>query len=252
MGLGRVSVLEVDPDLGARIDRARFERARTRCTAELMIPDRESWPPASVEAAAELFGFLVLRGVVLQRTRLAGRETVDLLGPGDVVRPWGPLDDFAELLNPSRWQLLDDVALAALDGQFLEEATPWPELVIALAERNARHGCSLLNRLAVAQIPRVETRLRVVLWDLAARFGRVGREGVLVPLRLRHDVLGGLVSTSREAVSRGMAGLQRDGVLVREPRGWLLRGGPPPETFVVEHDDRDNARAAAARSTREV
>lgn len=253
MDLGRIRVLEADPDLGAHIRRDLFERARLSCTVELTIPGREAWPPPSVERATELLGFLVLRGVVLQRTHLAGRETVDIFGPGDVVTPWGPLDDFAELLNPSRWQLIDDVALGVLDRQFLEEATPWPELVTALAERNARHGRSLISRLAVAQIPRVETRLRIVLWDLADRFGRVGREGVLLPLRLRHDVLAGLVSSSREAASRAVGGLQRDGLLVREPRGWLLRGGPPPETFAVEHDDvdgLDDAQPAAPGPTR--
>ena len=205
--VSRIRVLDADPDLGAGIRRDLFEQARRRCTAELSVPGGE-WPPAGVPANGDVFGFLVLGGAVLQRVRVAGRETVDLFGPGDVVRPWGPIDDFAELLNPSRWQLLDDVELAVLDRQFLEEARPWPEVIAALGGRIARHVCSLLNRLAVAQIPRVETRLRVVLWDLADRFGRVNRDGVLLPLQLRHDVLAGLVSASREAASRAVAGLQ--------------------------------------------
>ncbi len=248
MFAGRVRVLEADPDLGATLPSDQYEHAMARCTAELSVPGRGAWPPADVGVArVQVFGFLVLRGAVLQRLRVAGRETADLFGPGDVVRPWGPLDAFAELLNPSRWEVMDGAELAVLDRAFLEQAGNFPEIMTALGDRTARHVCSLLSRLAVAQIPRVDTRLRLVLWDLADRFGSVTRDGVLLPLRLRHDVLAGLVSSSREAVSRAVGSLERRGILARGARGWLLLGGPPDELFTV--DERRPQPRLATRST---
>jgi CRP/FNR family transcriptional regulator, cyclic AMP receptor protein len=233
--MGRVRILELDPGLGGGLDRPSFEAARSRCTAQLMVLGRGSPAPAALDSeATQQFGFLVVNGVVLQRLQLVARETVDLLGPGDVARPWTALNDVTQRVTPTHWQVLERVKLAALDRVFLEEAAPWPELSAALADRVARPMRSLLLRLAVAQIPQLETRLRVVLWDLADRFGRVGREGVLVPLQLRHDVIAGLVSASRAAVSRKLSTLEREGALGRDGRGWWLYQGPPAELFSLE------------------
>jgi CRP/FNR family transcriptional regulator, cyclic AMP receptor protein len=244
--IGRVRILELDPDLGEELEGERFEAARVRCTAELVSPLTGSpWPPASDRTeAGEHFGFLVVRGTIVHRLRLAGRGTVDIVGPGDVVRPWAAPEDIAELVNPSRWQLLDEVELPALDRVFLQEAARWPALLVALANRIGRRTRSLLLRLAVAQIPQLETRLRVVLWDLADRFGRVRQDGILLPVRLRQDVVAALVSASRSAVSRKLASLQREGVLERVPRGWLLCAGPPPELFALEDGLHEGRRVA--------
>lgn len=245
---GRVRILEVDPDLGEELERPSFEAARARCTAELVIPTGgSSWPTAADRPeAAEQLGYLVVRGTVLHRLQLARRSTVDLLGPGDIARPWAGREDIAELVNPSRWQLLEEVELAALDRVFLQEAARWPELSVAIANRIGRRLRSLLLRLAVAQIPQLETRLRVVFWDLADRFGRVRREGVLLPLRLRQDVLAALASATRSAVNRKLAALQRDGILERVPAGWLLHAGPPAELFTLEAGRRAGERVLAA------
>lgn len=231
--VGRVRILNIDPELGAGLDRSSFELARRRCTAELIVARRGSSWPAAVDAGAQAnqIGFLVVQGTVLHRLRLAGRDAVELLGPGDFVRPWPAEDDMAELLNPSRWELLDDVEFAGLDSVFAEQARQWPELSVALSQRLERRLRSLMLRLAVARIRRLETRLRIVLWDLADRVGRVDREGVFVPVRLRQDVLGGLVSATRPAVGRALAELQQQGAVKRDRRGWRLAGDPPAELF---------------------
>jgi CRP/FNR family transcriptional regulator, cyclic AMP receptor protein len=235
---GRVRVLDLDPDLGEGLDGRRFEAARARCTAGRAVVTGRTLlkGEAARPAASEQFGYLVLRGTILQRLTLAGRATVDLLGPGDVVRPWGGVEDISELVNPTRWQPLSEVDLAALDRVFLIEAAPWPEISVALANRVGRRVRSLLLRLAVAQIPQLETRLRVVLWDLADRFGHVHRDGVLLALRLRQDVVAALVSASRSAVNRKLASLERHGDIESTSRGWLLRAGPPPELFAPDAD----------------
>jgi CRP/FNR family transcriptional regulator, cyclic AMP receptor protein len=231
--VGRVRVLECDRDLGAFLEPSSFQRACMTCTAEL-ISARPGpvWPPeVDPREQAGHAGFLLLSGTLLHRLRLAGRNTVELLGPGDVVRPWPAPDDFGDLLNPGRWELLGEVALAGLDRVFGQQASAWPGLSAALAQRRERRLRSVLLRLAAAQIPALETRLRVVLWDLADRFGRVDRDGVLLPLRLHHDVLAGLTCASRESVGRALGALAQHGAVRRDPLGWRLAEGPPPELF---------------------
>jgi CRP/FNR family cyclic AMP-dependent transcriptional regulator len=169
--------------------------------------------------------------------RFADHEAVDLIGPGDLIRPWPALDAYAELFVDSRWQVFDTVELAGLDRRFLHEAQPWPEVMIALSERAARHGRSLVLRLAMSQIWPVAARVHVALWHLADRFGRVDSGGVLVPLRLSHEVIAELVGVHRETVSRSLKELAERGVVVRDRRGWRLCGGSPAELLPLERAD---------------
>jgi CRP/FNR family transcriptional regulator, cyclic AMP receptor protein len=233
--LRRVRVLELDPELGAALDENAFVQARERCTAQtvtLSAGRRWSVDPGD---ALEHIGFLVLRGVLLYRLRLAGRETVDLVGAGDLIRPWPPVDEYAELFTASRWQVLEPAELAVLDIRFMHEAAPWPEVLIALAERMAWHARSFELRLAISQMRQLTSRLQVILWHLADRFGRVDRYGVFVPLPLSREVLAELVGARREPVSRRLKELAERGTVVRDRRGWRLCGAPPAELSAIDN-----------------
>ena len=235
MNRGRIRLLELDPDLAPTLSGEAVGRASVCVTAKLIGLDRGRreclFDP---QEAFDHYGLLVLAGVLLYRLRLAGRETVDLLGPGDLVRPWPALDEYAELFTESRWQALQPVQLAALDRRFLREAAPWPELLIALSERTAGHARSLALRLAISQIPQLASRVQVMLWQLADRFGRVDRDGILVPVRLSHEVIAELVSARRETVSRRLKELAERGLVLPDRRGWRLCGAPPPELLALE------------------
>lgn len=240
--LRSIRVLELDPELGTALDEDAFVQARKRCTAQtvsLAASRRWSVDPGD---ALEHIGLLVLRGVLLYRLPLAGRETIDLVGAGDLVRPWPPVDEYAELFTASRWQVLESAELAVLDIRFLREAARWPELLIALTERMSWHARSLELRLAISQMPQLSSRLQVMLWHLADRFGRVDRQGVLVPLHLSREVLAELIGARREAVSRRLKELADLGAVVPDRRGWRLGGLPPPELSAIEphgrHDER--------------
>jgi CRP/FNR family transcriptional regulator, cyclic AMP receptor protein len=236
--LGRIRVLEADRELGAALDRASFASASECCTARwTALTPRIRWSPHDPHEGEDQFGLLVVQGVLLHRLGISGRETVDLLGPGDLIRPWPALDEYAELFTDSRWQVLEPVELAGLDRRFLREAAPWPELLVALAERTAQHARSLALRLALSQIPQFEYRVQVMLWQLADRFGRVDRNGILVPLRLSHGVIAELVSVRRETVSRRLKELAERGVIVPDRHGWRLFGAPPAELLALARPD---------------
>ena len=88
---------------------------------------------------------------------------------------------------------------------------------------------------AVTHLTRVDDRLLVLMWFLAERWGRVRPEGVVVPLKLTHQLLAALVGAKRPSVTTALGELTAAG-LDRAPRRRLLaaarraaRGtGPPP------------------------
>jgi CRP/FNR family transcriptional regulator, cyclic AMP receptor protein len=221
----RVSVLSLDPDLAELLEGEAIEQARARCTAELVaLPSGWLPKPLAVAGASDCLGLLVLSGVLVYRVSVAGRETVDLVGPGDLIRPWHPAVEYGD---PGAWRALGPVHLGCLDRQFIRQTAPWPEIAIRLAQRMADHVDSLTVRLAVAQIPQVSLRLQIVLWELADRFGYVDGDGVVVPLRLSHQLIAEFVSARREVVSRRLAELRVLGVVTPDHRGWRLHGTRP-------------------------
>jgi hypothetical protein len=124
----------MDPDLAVRVEHHAVERARERCTAELIsLSIGPVSAPSVVHSRSDYLGLLVLQGILLYRLTLAGRETVDLVGPGDVIQTWPTADEYADPLIGSRWQALQPVTLAGLDRRFMRESAPWPELTAAMA-----------------------------------------------------------------------------------------------------------------------
>jgi len=84
--------------------------------------------------------------------------------------------------------------------------------------------------LAVCHLKRIETRLLVVFWHFADRWGHVRPDGVHVPIRVTHQLLAGVVGAQRPSVTTALSELRRTGEVERLPDGsWLLHGEPPQE-----------------------
>ena len=62
-----------------------------------------------------------------------------------------------------------------------------------------------------------------------SRWGRVGNEGVTIPLRLTHAVLSELVAARRPTVTSALTQLSKRDLVLSTDAGWLLRGDPPGE-----------------------
>lgn len=95
LSLGRVSVLEVDPDLGGWLAADEFARACVRCTAgelSLAAGTVNSWP-AGPEGDDGVAALLVIRGLLSRKLLVEGRHAVELLGPGDLLQPAALPDD---------------------------------------------------------------------------------------------------------------------------------------------------------------
>jgi hypothetical protein len=159
---------------------------------------------------------------------VADHVSAELLGPGDLVRPWQGSAGAGLLPVRAVWSVLSTVTLAVLDRRFAAEAARYPEITAALFDRLGERSLRLATTQAISQLTRVDRRLKALFWHLAERWGRVSGDGVVVPLALTHRILGQLVGARRPTVSTALSELAEREELVRRPDGsWLLRGDPP-------------------------
>ena len=179
-------------------------------------------------ASADHVGLLVLDGVLSRELVVADHVSAELLGPGDLVRPWQASTGAGLLPVQAVWSVLSTVTLAVLDRRFAAEAARYPEITAALFDRLGERSLRLATTQAISQLTRVDRRLKALFWHLAERWGRVSGDGVVVPLALTHRILGQLVGARRPTVSTALSELAEREELVRRPDGsWLLRGDPP-------------------------
>ena len=105
------------------------------------------------------------------------------------------------------------------------------EIGAALIARALRHGNRLDSHLAILENPSVELRTLLFLWHVADRWGRVGPDGIQVPVRVTHETLGRLVRAQRPSVTRAVnqLGRARRAESRRRRLTWMLHGEPPGE-----------------------
>lgn len=221
-----IAVLDVDPELAEGLPAEAVEVARRHAIARMHVVPEGLWDPAAAFGDPyPQIGLLVIDGLVTCEVSIAGRTTTELLGAGDLLRPW---DQDAPDLLPTEvhWTVHAPLRIAVLDRAFAALAIRWPSLVDALICRAVKRVRWLSLRLAISQVTRVDERLLILFWQLAERWGRVGPDGVRVPLPLTHETLGKLVGARRPSVTTALSGLARDGLVERNADGWLLHGDP--------------------------
>jgi CRP/FNR family transcriptional regulator, cyclic AMP receptor protein len=222
-----ISVIDADPDLAAGLDDESRELARRHAVAVV-----HAMAPGPLEislngaTALPAVGMLVLDGLLTRDVELAGRSTTELLGPGDVVRPWDDETSLEPLPGSVRWGVLESARVAVLDRRFAAVAGRWPTIRETIFARGQRRSRALAVQRAIAQVPRVDARVLVLLWQLADRYGKVSPQGVRVPLQLTHETIGKLVGARRPSVTTALGVLSRRGLVERTDGGWLLHGDP--------------------------
>lgn len=225
-----VLVLKEDPQLAAALDPSEFAvAAQHLAAAELRVP-RGSWTPDHpLGSHPGDLGFLVLDGLMVRETLIGRHTTGELLGTGDVLRPWDHAEDAsgAPVEAANAWRVLQPTRLAVLDARFAALCGRLPSLTSELMSRTLRRSRLLSVSLALSAMPRLDARLLALLWHLADRWGSVGPDGTVVPLRLTHATLAQLVGAQRPSVTSALRTLERRGLVRRIPDGWLLLGDPP-------------------------
>ena len=217
-------MLDADDDLAAELDVRSRVAARQLATARgLTAPpgecDLEPW----FHAAGGGPGLLILDGLVAVHTRIIDRTVTELLGAGDLLQPQlRRVDEIIE--RDTTWRALVTTRFAMLDEEFDQRVLPWPQIAHALLRR-AERRCDDNDALrAISCQPRLEVRLVLLLWHLAARWGTVEPAGLRVSLPLTHRMLGQLVAAERPSVSHALARLSKTGLVTGTPGDWHLHG----------------------------
>jgi CRP/FNR family transcriptional regulator, cyclic AMP receptor protein len=224
----REALLDLDPDLTEGLSDELAAQARDRFRVMTVQLSAGAWRPADVAGGGTRpFALLVCQGVVVRELDLADTITADLLGPGDLVSLAASREPL--LVIDERWHAGADAKVAILDERVVAGVHAYPALTSTLLGRSARQAARAAEQRAISQLPRVDLRIRALLWHLAERWGRVGPAGVVLPLELTHGALGALVGARRPTVTLALNDLAREGLLMRRDDGaWLLRADSRP------------------------
>jgi CRP-like cAMP-binding protein len=242
-------VLDEDAELGENLDSARLDVARTQARAATLTLGRGDWNQQSWPAGLRSgLGLLVLDGLLLRRVGLEGRFGAELLARGDLLRPWQREDAGVSVPRSFDWLVLRRSRIALLDLDFAKRISPYPEIYGALLARTVRRSHYLAVNMAIVHQPKVETRLEMLLWHLADRWGTVRPDGVLLPVKLTHSVISELVAAQRSTVSAALGLLERRGRITRTDAGWTLHGSPPGELQAISSAAPDSQHHAGNRA----
>jgi CRP/FNR family cyclic AMP-dependent transcriptional regulator len=220
-------ILRVDPDLARGLPPRLLESARGGCVAGVTGVPRGEWDPVAAGPDPGGFGLLVVAGHLVRRVGLGGRFGAELLGPGDLLRPWQTLGPGASLAFEPHWRAITAVELAVLDADFAARAAPFPAVAVQLVDRAMLRSRHLAVAMAIVHQPRVEDRLHRLLWQYADRWGRVGPGGTTLEVPLTHGLLAELCAARRPTVSTALGQLAAAGRVERAGEGWILHGDPP-------------------------
>jgi CRP/FNR family cyclic AMP-dependent transcriptional regulator len=226
-----ISLLDADPDFITGLDPASVERARAAARTRLQRLSPGRWNAvAAMEPEVHHRGFLIVDGLLARDVEVLGRHCTELLGHGDVMRPWQWDPEGSHVKAEVGWEVLEPTRLAVLDHALIQRLGPYPSLGAELFARGIRRAHALAVALAISHHPRVDERICLTLWHLAERWGYVTSDGIVVDLPLSHQRLATLVGAHRPSVTTAMGDLTRDGAISRRDDGqWIVHGDPPEQ-----------------------
>ena len=232
-----VRVAEYDPDLFGDLGDDR-EQAESLALARQIKLEPGDWsfaeqarspgPVAQIREQRGSLGLLILEGLFWREACVGKDSGIELLGPGDLLRPWVRPIPTSEILAEDRWTILQPASLAILDRRFAIAMARWPTVSATLMDRLILRTRWLSFQLAICHVRNLKERVLLAIWHFADRWGRMGPSGVIVPVRLPHRMLAQLVGARRPSVTTALAALRDDGMLVERDDGtWLLPGEIP-------------------------
>jgi CRP/FNR family transcriptional regulator, cyclic AMP receptor protein len=243
-GFPDVRILDEDPDLAIGLAEAELPAATRAAVARTHVLERGAWTPSRArpnDPAA--LGVLILDGLLLRSIEIGDRCATELLGEGDLMRPWQRDAEDGPLPVAVSWTVLEPARVAVLDGRFAAATVPWPAIATALVGRAMRRARWQGVFATLSHMNRVDQRVLLAFWYFAERWGRVRPDGILVRLPVTHEQLGALVGARRPSVTTALSALGEAGLLQGVARGeWLLtpaaragveRLAPPGEALLA-------------------
>jgi len=112
-----------DPELAVGIDASAKE-----CVVRAFRLPSGRWAGELTASVSRGIGLLVLEGLLLRRVGIDGRYGAELLGEGDLIRPWQGEGARPALRRTTGWQVLKPTRLAVLDENAERQFAAYPEL----------------------------------------------------------------------------------------------------------------------------
>lgn len=220
-------IFSEEPDLLGEMDVKTAAWLTQRVLTPKLWVEPGPWEPPTDHADMRgALGLLVLDGLIIRTVELDGQRCPELVGAGDVLRPWD--DVAASLPHAASWTALERASVAVLDERFCAIAGRWPSIMCQLLTRSMQRSRALAVNLAIVHVRHADRRLHMLFWHLADRWGRVTPDGVHLPLRLTHEMLAELTCMRRPTASTALAQLTREGEVARRSDGTLVLTGVPP------------------------
>lgn len=223
-------MLDVDAGLAAQVPREQWSAARQAAAAASLRLSMGSWKPSrDAERARGGYGLLLVDGMLIRQVGVEGRFGAELLGPGDLLRPWQHDGEGAAGSLPLvlAWRVVLPARLAVLDLPWAARVATWPRIGAELTGRALARSLRVASTMAIAQQPKLDDRLWMLFWELADRYGHVHPDGVHLELPLTHEILSQLAGARRPSVSSALGRLAVAGRLRRNGQTWLLTGDSP-------------------------
>lgn len=248
-------LLDADDDLAQEFDIRMRVAARQVATVRVLSAEAG---PCDLDPLFDAVGYgpglLILDGLLVFETRVGDRTACELTGAGDLLQP--PFPRAEQLVEPSEsWRALWPTKFGLLDHEFAERVRPWPQIGMALLRRAGRRVADADALRAISCQPRLEVRLSLLMWHLAARWGRVEPSGIRLTLPLTHRLLGQLVAAERPSVSHALARLAHSGLVTGSACDLHLHGTLEDHLeALIERPSALSARTrqARARKTRRI
>lgn len=219
-------ILKSDPDFAGTLTAEDRRLAMELFRARVVSVSPPRWEPPEYDPDTT-FGLLVLDGLIGRRVRIGSAIGNELLTCGDILRPWQEPAPWQEIRPDLEWRVYAPTRVAVLDERLTRLIGQRPQLVVEFSGRLLRRVHSISYLTAISHLVLVEDRLLGTLWHLAGQCGRVSREGVRVPFRLTHEMLGEILGARRPSVTVAVQKLKARGEIARNPRGeYVLTGDP--------------------------
>jgi hypothetical protein len=235
---GRIALLDVDPDLAGHKSGPELAAIRDRLTAPVYRLAAGALPEPPLRKREGHLGFLLLKGLLLYEVTACGRATAELLGAGDLIRPW-PSEVSTTLPVASKWTVLEQVLVADLGTPGSARFGDGGDVFEALVRRCAERAETVAIQRSITAHVRVDVRVLAYLWHLADRFGVVVPGAVKLDIPLTHAVLARLIGARRPTVTTALQRLIQLGYLHRDGRAFVLAGDA---SSVIELESRSPAR----------
>lgn len=221
---GVVRLLDVDPSLARGVERRSLDAAREALTAEVRLAQPGTWEGAHDIPSSPLFlGYLILEGAFTREIASSGRPSLEILGPGDLVRPWVIPPELDAMHVAEEWALISEGRVAIIDEDFYEEAQPFPSVLTVMMDRVVARARWLGFQVALCQLPRIDHRLLLTFRYAAERWGVECADGVKLPIRLSHRNLAAMIGARRPKVSTAITALSDQGMIEQDKDGtWTF------------------------------